>query len=248
MVVSRYINRVLGCFLDASKAFDRVDHGPLFQKLEERGLPPVILSLSWYRSQKMRIQWNNVCFSDSFTVANGVRQGGVLSPFLFAVYLDSLLCGLSLSAVGCYWRWMFAGVFCFADNVVLLAPCASALRKMLSICSSYAASHGLIFNTDKTQLICFRKSANDLPNASIYFNGVVLQYSDTVLYLGHLLSFNLDDIVRVTKYVIRKANSVLYTFRYLDPFVTTFLFKSYCLSLYGVPVVSLHETPPSCNQ
>ena len=109
MVVSHRGSKVLGCFLDASKAFDRVDHGLLFQKLEERGLPPVILNflLSWYRSQKMRIQWNNICFSDSFTVANGVRQGGVLSPFLF------LLCELSLSAVGCYWRWMFAGVFCF---------------------------------------------------------------------------------------------------------------------------------------
>ena len=44
---------------------------------------------------------------------------------------------------------MFAGVFCFADGIALLAPCASALRKMLSICSSYAASHGLIFNSEK---------------------------------------------------------------------------------------------------
>ena len=50
--------------------------------------------------------------------------------FLFAVYLDNLLCGLSLSGVGCCWRWMFAGVFCFADDIVILAPCASALRRM----------------------------------------------------------------------------------------------------------------------
>ena len=44
-------------------------------------------------------------------MSNGVRQGGVLSPFLFAVYLDDLLSKLSLSGVGCQWRWMFAGVF-----------------------------------------------------------------------------------------------------------------------------------------
>jgi hypothetical protein len=43
----------------------------------------------------------------------------------------------------------------YADGIVLLAPCASALRTMLDICSSYAVSHGLEFNANKTQLICF---------------------------------------------------------------------------------------------
>ena len=241
MVISQYINSgscVSGCYLDASKAFDRVDHGLLFQKLEERGLPPAILNflLSWYRTQQMKVQWDPKSTSDSFTVTNGVRQGGVLSPFLFAVYLDNLLCELSLSGVGCYWRLMFAGVFCFADDIVLLAPCASALRRMLAICTSFASSHGLLFNTGKTQLILFRKNASKLPNDVINFNGTTLQYSEYVQHLGHLLSFNLDDkedVSRATKKFIRTANTVLCTFRFADPFVLTYLLKSYCLSLYG---------------
>ena len=122
----------------------------------QRGIPPVILNflLSWYRMQWMRVQWSPDCiFQTSFAVANGVRQGGVLSPFLYLLY------ELSLASVGCFWRWMFAGVFCFADDI---APCASALCIMLSICSSYAASHGLIFNSEKTQLVlCFRKYAHE---------------------------------------------------------------------------------------
>ena len=50
----------------------------------------------------------------------------------------------------------------YADDIVLLAPSASALRRMLSICDSFATSHGLLFNADKNQLICFRarKSAS----------------------------------------------------------------------------------------
>ena len=186
MVVSRYINngsKVFGCFLDASKAFDRVDHGLLFQKLEKRGLPPVVLSflLNWYSTQRMSVQWSHDNLSRGLTVSNGVRQGGVLSPFLFAIYLDSLIDELSLSSVGCRWRWMFTGVFCFADDIVLLAPCTSALRHMLSLCSAYVTSHGLIFNLDKTQLICFRKHTYPVPDDIIEFNGVLLNFSDTYI-------------------------------------------------------------------
>ena len=78
---------------------------------------------------------------------------------------------------------MFAGALCYADDLVLLAPCASALRRMLSICSSYARDHGLLFNPCKTQLICFRstKSCHFLP--SITFNNTVLTYFDEVIHL-----------------------------------------------------------------
>lgn len=64
---------------------------------------------------------------------------------------------VAASGVGCNWHWIFAGVFSYADDIFLLAPSASAIRNMLSICSSYATSHGLFLNDEKTQLICFRK-------------------------------------------------------------------------------------------
>ena len=41
-------------------------------------------------------------FSDYFVAVNGVKQGGVLSPLLFCVYLDGLLIALSKSKVGCF--------------------------------------------------------------------------------------------------------------------------------------------------
>ena len=64
----------------------------------------------------------------------------------FLVYIyHRILEELCVSGVGCHWRWMFAGVFCYADDLVLLAPCPSALRTMLSICLSYAQSHGLVY-------------------------------------------------------------------------------------------------------
>ena len=63
--------------------------------------------------------------------------------------------------------------------------------------------------------------------------------------LGHFLSFNLDDkedVSRATKKFIRTANTVLCTFRFADPFVLTYLLKSYCLSLYGCTIWSLSSS------
>ena len=87
-VVSKYVHNgcsVLGCFLDASKAFDHLDdHCKLFQKLKARGLPSPIFRFlySWYSSQHLKVRWGS-----SFVF----RQGGVLSPVLLSVYLDGLL-------------------------------------------------------------------------------------------------------------------------------------------------------------
>ena len=248
-IVSRYIyngSTVHGCFLDASKAFDLVDHSLLFQKLIDHGLPPVIVRFlsSWYSSQLMRVRWHH-SLSNSFSVSNGVRQGGVLSPILFSVYLDGLLQQLSDSGVGCFWGHLFAGAVCYADDIVLLAPCPSALRILLSICSSYATSHGLLFNTEKTQLICFHLRQSKPSTSVILFNNAILHYSDEVTHLGHILTADLNDrsdILRVVKDLNRKSNSMFCIFHATDPFVKSILFKSYCLSLYGCSLWSLSST------
>ena len=82
---------VYSVFLDASKAFDRVNHAMLFRKLMARSVPGCLLRLLhlWYTNQTMMMKWGN-CMSDSFNVSNGVRLGSVLSPNLYAVYMDDL--------------------------------------------------------------------------------------------------------------------------------------------------------------
>ena len=64
------------------------------------------------------------------------------------------------------------------------------------------------FNPDKTQLIRFRSQSTFMYHDRISLDGVDLKFSDTVMHLGHLLSYNLDDtpnIIRVTKDLNRKA-------------------------------------------
>lgn len=86
------------CFMDASKAFDRVNHWTLFRKLLLRGVPPIIVRLIvfWYRSQCLCVRWGSVT-SPSFMVTNGVRQG-VYSPLYCLMFTWMISAYLYLSA------------------------------------------------------------------------------------------------------------------------------------------------------
>ena len=131
-VVSPYIHNgspVLGCLLGSSKAFDLIDHGIHFDTLMKGGLTfPIFRFLaSWYSMQKMQVRWDK-SLSEPVSVSNGVHQCSVLSPYLFAViYIGSWLLDLCDSGVGFYWGCSFVGAFSYADDVVLLTPCASAM-------------------------------------------------------------------------------------------------------------------------
>ena len=114
---------------------------------------------------------------------------------------------------------------------------------MLQICCSFSVSHKLTFNATKTQLICFYAPSVHPITPAIYFNGIKLSFMDQVIHLGHILTDDDDDtadILRAVKDLNRKANSLLCTFKFLDPLIMTFLLKFYCLSLYGCCLWSLN--------
>ena len=102
IVIQYYKSKNSPCFLDASKAFVRVTHWTLFRKLLNRGVPVVLIRilLYWYRTQTFCIKWDST-ISDFFNVSNDVRQGGILSPYLFIVYIDDLSNMLNSAGIGC---------------------------------------------------------------------------------------------------------------------------------------------------
>ena len=82
-------------------------------------------------------------FSEYFLATNGVKQGVVLSPVLFCVYLDELLVALSEAKVGCYIGDIFVGALAYADDLVLLLH--PVLMLMLAICDTYASDYFINF-------------------------------------------------------------------------------------------------------
>ena len=104
------MSNVYSCLLDASKAFDKVHYGKLFRILLDKKVPFCIirLLLDSYIRQQARVLWNN-CNSRYFNVGDGVKQGGVLSPILFNLYIDRLLIRLQKSGVGCHMNNIYMG-------------------------------------------------------------------------------------------------------------------------------------------
>ena len=89
-----------------------------------------------YTQQQVCVRWGGNT-THTVSISNGVKQGGVLSPVLFTVYMGELLVRLGKSRCGCYIGNIFCGALSYADDVIILAPTMSSGEK---VCCQYAKS------------------------------------------------------------------------------------------------------------
>ena len=155
-------------FLVNSKAFDRVLHMKLLEKLIQRKVPMCFVRLlkHWYKEQTMQIK-RGKHFSELFHVSNGVRQGGVLSPYLFALYLDIFPNELNNIKAGCYIGEVLLNPLMFADDICVFCPNVRWLQRLLDVCQAYAESHGIIFDCNKTVCMTFKAECKKHSHSSL---------------------------------------------------------------------------------
>ena len=183
---------VFSCFLDLSKAFDLVTFSKLFTKLHDKISSVFIRLLAYiYVYQSCCVEWCG-SKSKSFKVSNGVRQGAVISPILFSLYIDDLFSELAHSGFGCYINNVFYGILGYADDLVLLSPNRNGLQSMLNLAKSFFDKLGLKISVDhvnpkksKTKCVSFGLKQDPLP---ISLDGIDLPWSDKYVHLGHVLS------------------------------------------------------------
>ena len=77
------------CTLDISKAFDRVNNYALLSLLIDIKVPKyfIAIMLKWFQHSTTSVRWGGA-LSATFDILAGVRQGGLLSPLLFSLYMD----------------------------------------------------------------------------------------------------------------------------------------------------------------
>lgn len=231
-------SNVFSCLLDASKAYDRIHYGKMFEMLLSRDLPVYIVRILFncYNRQESRTTWNS-CFSQYFTMSNGVKQGGVLSGILFTLYIDKLLLLLKKSGVGCYINGSFTGAISYADDITLSCPSIRGLNKMLAICNTFAKEHHLIFNAKKTLGIKYGDPVTS--TEKIYLADTVIKWVDKVRHLGNFINSDLSDksdCGAKISHFIGYVNKLRVNFGHVQPTILCKLFKTFCCSFYGSPL------------
>ena len=241
--VNYFLNRdtpIFACFLDMTKAFDLVNYSKLFNKLKNRISPVFLRLLAYiYLNQKYCVSWNN-CKSSMFNVLNGVRQGAILSPTLFSIYLDELFYILKSSGYGCNINGYFYGSFSYADDIVLLSPSRSGLQHMLNLAKSYFDDLDLIISMNvenpvksKTKCMAFGRKTDPLP---LHIDDTLIPWTDNYTHLGHIMSrdgSSVEDCMQKKRSFIGKYHSLCQLLKQKHPSVYMKLINIYMCDFYG---------------
>ena len=242
-------SNVYACLMDMTKAFDFVKHSLLFKKLLAGGLSVIFvrLLLFIYMNQFANVNWNGY-FSDIFPIRNGVRQGAILSGILYCFYTSDLFTILRRNGSGCWIGNVFAGIFGYSDDNLILAPSLDSLQEMLRTCENYAAEHNLKFSTNdnpakcKTKCIAFQLHEQPFSN-NVELCGVPLPWVEGGLHLGNTLSNKVNgmgqDIRKKRAAFISKNNELNQEFWFSHPSTKVSINLIYNFHFTGSPTWDL---------
>jgi Reverse transcriptase (RNA-dependent DNA polymerase) len=132
-----------------------MNHYVLFLKLMDRNLPAPLLALLeiWLSITATCVKWcGHVSYF--FRLQAGVRQGGVLSPLLFSLAIDSIVYKIKSANAACYRSTICCSILLYADDILLLSPTVTGLQILLSVCEKELVDLDMRINVKK--LFCIR--------------------------------------------------------------------------------------------
>ena len=135
----------------------------------------------------MSVRWGDT-ISTQFTVANGVKQGRVISPILFIVYTDDLSTTLNSSGIGGYLGPTFLNHLCYPDDLCIITLSSIGMQQLLNICQSSAIKQQLLYNGSKSFTLCFKSKAIKIKQPLFFLNELEIPMVEHCRYLGITIS------------------------------------------------------------
>ena len=237
-LIQRYCHqenkKIFSCFVDFSKAFDTIPRDLLFEKLLKYGI-----NGKFFNNIKTMYTNDNCCvkvgnkITESFLANQGVKQGCILSPLLFNIFIADIV--ERFTAENCrplkIDESRNLGCLLWADDIILLSHSEEGLRNMLSALSSYVDVNGMSINTKKTQCMIFNKTGKFIRRSYPMKNGTI-ETTKSYKYLGFIFSPS-GEIVSGLKDLRDRALRAYHKLKHkmgvhfrLHPFTTMSLFDS----------------------
>ena len=177
-------------FVDFSCAFDLIPRNSLFYKLSVLRLSSKlirIISLLYLNTSSQ--VWNGSSLSDKFSVEYGVKQGCLLSPILFSLYLNDID---EFLPNGVKINNNIIKILLYADDLVILAESADELQFMINKLYDYCSMWSLNINLSKSKVLVFRDCSRLSMNLEWHYGNENIQLVNEYKYLGITLTYNLS--------------------------------------------------------
>ena len=229
--------------LDATKAFDKLWRAGLFYKLKDKINPSIWrMIVSCYRDSKIIVKIGSER-SESYRTTEGVKQGGVLSPYLFNFFINAMLTECLEMNIGASIGGVNVSVVSYCDDILLLCTTTTDLEALLGKCQEYAKFWKMAFNPSKSVYMEIGKYKH---YNTIKMGGVIIPEVKTFIYLG----LPIGDKISKNEFLEEKMSKVEKSFyslyglgckpHALNPKTISFIYKQFCQSIFKYGLENIH--------
>ena len=177
--------------MDLRKAFDSVWRNGLYHKLLKLGIGGKFYNLikNTYSTNAINIKQNNSISVDNITSYKGVKQGDIMSPILFNLYINDLTDIFNSTHDPVELNGSKINFLAYADDIVLLSQSSEGLQNCLNSFHRYCEKWKLEINSSKSKIMIFWKNKRHLNQYKFKILNETLENSTEFKYLGILFSY-----------------------------------------------------------
>jgi len=194
-------------FLDIKAAYDTVLRPLLWNKIAKAGASTKLLAIlrSLFDSNTSCVIVNGH-MSDPIEHEVGLLQGSILSPILYAYFIDDLAAKLRIKA-RCTMNSVKVGALMYADDIVLIADNEDHLTELLQICEAHSIENGYRFSPTKCEILDGLAVSEQFTPFKLYGNPI--PRCESFPYLGVCFSNSgMDERLQTAKLTQRFEQSI----------------------------------------